>query len=80
MTVLKDIAYFSENGVKNYYSMLQQMKNSLWLTSKFRTNKNDIKNITVKDNYVYLHNKSKEKIRFTSLSNKMKILFVSISV
>ena len=50
MTVLKDIAYFSENGVKNYYSMLQQMKNSLWLTSKFRTNKNDIKNITVKDN------------------------------
>ena len=33
------------------------------MTSKFQTNKNDInkKNITVKQNYIYLHNKNKEK-------------------
>ena len=30
MTFLKDIAYFSENGIKNDYSMLKQIKNSLW--------------------------------------------------
>ena len=30
-----------ENGITND-SMLKQMKNSLWMTSKFRTNKNDI--------------------------------------
>ena len=35
MTFLKEIAYFSENGVKTYYLMLKQMKNSLWMTPKF---------------------------------------------
>lgn len=30
MTFLKDIAYFSENCIKNDYSMLKQIKNSLW--------------------------------------------------
>ena len=57
----KDIAYFSENGIKNDYSMFKQMRNSLWLTSKFQTNKSDIKHITIEHNYVYLHNKNKEK-------------------
>ena len=42
MTFLKDIAYFSENGIKNDHSMLKQMKNSLWITSNFQTNKIDI--------------------------------------
>ena len=42
MTFLKDLAYFSENGVKNDYSILKQMKKSLRMTSKFRTNKNDV--------------------------------------
>lgn len=41
ITQNNDIAYFSENDVKNDYSMLKQMKNSLWMTSTFRTNKND---------------------------------------
>lgn len=41
ITQNNDIAYFSENGVKNDYSMLKQMKNSLWMTSTFRTSKND---------------------------------------
>ena len=38
----KKIVKFSENGIKNDYLMLKQMKNSLWMTSKFRTNENDI--------------------------------------
>ena len=33
---------FSENGIKNDCLMLKQIKNSLWMTSKFRTNENDI--------------------------------------
>ena len=41
ITQNNDNAYFSENGVKNDYSMLKQMKNSLWMTSTFWTNKND---------------------------------------
>lgn len=41
ITQNNDIGYFSENDVKNDYSMLKQMKNSLWMTSTFRTNKND---------------------------------------
>ena len=61
MTFLKDIAFFSENGVKNDHLMLRKWKTCLWLTSKFQTNKNDIRNITVKHNYVSLHKKNKEK-------------------
>ena len=33
MTFIKDIAYFSENGVKNDYLIIKQMKNSFWMTS-----------------------------------------------
>ena len=39
ITFLKYIAYW-KNGVKNIIRYL--MKNLLWMTSKFRVNKNDI--------------------------------------
>ena len=43
----KKIVKFSENGIKNDYLMLKQIKNSLWMTSKFRTNENDINDINI---------------------------------
>ena len=46
MTSLKDIAYFPKNYIKNYYLMIKQMKDLLWITGKH--------------NNIYLCNKNKE--------------------